>query len=152
MVVHVNNQTHRPHAKRPCPSWPWKLMPFYIFVKPFPYIIIYFMFVSQSIRCAINVTHKHLQWSGTCSPCECAHVEDWKRFSSLSYSPTFHTFTFPSLCSLLSVESLSAGHALPVMWYVKYTTCNQSSAGHVLPVKWPCLKETTKSMYCIFMG
>ena len=80
------------------------------------------------------------------------NVEDWKRFSSLSYSPTFHTFTFPSLCSLLSVESLSAGHALPVMWYVKYTTCNQSSAGHVLPVKWPCLKETTKSMYCIFMG
>ena len=48
----------------------------------------------------LHVHHKSMlhvnisQRSGTCSLH--VNVEDWKRFSSLPYYPTFHTFTIPS--------------------------------------------------------
>ena len=92
----------------------------------------------------MSVRHKSVlcikisQQSGTCSLY--VNMEDWKRFSSLPYYPTFHTFTTPS------VKSLSAGHANSFMWCLKYATRNQASAGHDSPVTW-CLKDTTKSIY-----
>ena len=81
------------------------------------------------------------QWSETWIPH--VNLEDWNKISSHLYHPTFYTFTISSLCSL-SVQSKSAGHAMPVMWCLN--TQHIPNYQLAVPVTW-CFKLSIYSTW-----